>query len=60
MGNMSYCRFTNTLSDLQDCYNHLNDSDEELSEEGGMSEDEKRARNDLVELCKMITEEFDY
>ena len=25
MANMGYCRFENTLSDLRDCLNHLDD-----------------------------------
>ncbi len=36
MGNMSYCRFENTLGDLQDCYDNIDDPD--------LSESEKRAR----------------
>ena len=46
MGNMSYCRFQNTLKDLRDCYEHLDDED--------LSEEEKRAKNKLVELCSDI------
>jgi hypothetical protein len=30
---MSYCRFENTLADLWDCYEHLGDDVEELSED---------------------------
>ena len=30
MSNMSYCRFENTLQNLEDCYEHM--SDEYLSE----------------------------
>ncbi len=42
MGNMSYCRFQNTLSDLRDCYENMdNDS---------LSDDEKRARRSLIDL----------
>jgi hypothetical protein len=48
MGNMSYCRFTNTLEDLRDCYDHMNDNDDDLSE------DEKKARQRLIKLCKDI------
>ena len=46
MSNMSYCRFQNTLSDLQDCEEHLSDDD--------LSEDEEEARIKLVKLCKEI------
>ena len=50
MANMSYCRFKNTLQDLRDCHNHM-DEDEELSK------DEKEARKYLIRLCRIITEE---
>lgn len=51
MRNMSYCRFYNTLSDLRDCYENLNEQIE--------SEDEREARRKLIELCKRIAEEAD-
>jgi hypothetical protein len=51
---MSYCRFENTLADLQDCYNSLlEDNPDDLSES------EKEARLDLITLCKDIAEGFD-
>jgi hypothetical protein len=50
MANLSYCRFRNTLSDLQDCYDNI-DNDIESSEE-------KRARQRLIELCMNIAEEY--
>ena len=49
MSNMSYCRFQNTLGDLRDCEDAL---DEELSP------DEARARRLLIELCARIAEDF--
>lgn len=49
MGNMSYCRFENTLSDLKDCYKHINDKLE--------SDDEGISRKQLIELCKDIAAE---
>jgi hypothetical protein len=48
MPNMSYCRFYNTLEDLRDCYDHI---DDDLSD----SEEEARARKALVKLCAEIT-----
>ncbi len=51
MGNMGYCRFENTYDDLQDCYEHLNDNEEEMSKEG------KRAKKNLIDLCKDIAKE---
>lgn len=46
MSNMSYCRFRNTLEDLRDCYNHI--------DEGDLSEEEQRARDRLIKLCAKI------
>lgn len=51
MGNMGYCRFTNTLEDLRDCQEHISDDD--------LSLEEHKARKKLVELCKQIGEEED-
>jgi len=48
MANMSYCRFENTLQDLEDCYEHLSD---DLSD----SKYEQRARERLIQLCYDIT-----
>lgn len=52
MSNMSYCRFENTLSDLLDC--------EEALEEAGteLSESEERARRELIEACKRIVDDY--
>lgn len=49
MSNMSYCRFRNTYSDLQDCYEHLGDDD--------LSQEELVAKKRLIKLCKQITED---
>jgi len=49
MANMSYARFQNTLKDLRDCYDNL---DEELSE----SEEKDRAK--LIKLCRLIADEY--
>lgn len=48
MSNMSYCRFQNTLSDLIDCEENLDDMD--------LSEDEERARKRLIKVCKRISD----
>jgi hypothetical protein len=48
MANMSYCRFQNTLNDLQDCEDHLGDEIEDSTE--------KRARERLIQLCQDIVE----
>jgi len=48
MGNMSYCRFRNTVSDLQDCYDNLHEAN---------SLEEERARKRLIKLCQKIFED---
>ena len=45
MANMDYCRFRNTLEDLRDCADAINDE---------LSAEEKRARDRLVEVCREI------
>ena len=50
MANMGYCRFRNTLKDLQDCQDHIHDD---------LSKEEKKARRELVELCKEIASDCD-
>jgi hypothetical protein len=54
MGNMSYCRFENTLRDLRDCYKDMSETD--FYE---LSESEQEARNKLVALCQNISEQFE-
>lgn len=46
MGNMSYCRFRNTLTDLRDCKRHVGDECADA--------DEEAARENLIELCQEI------
>lgn len=65
MSNMSYCRYQNTLIDLQDCYYALQDEfpadpddDEATDGPATISKDEAEARKALVELCIVIGEEF--
>jgi hypothetical protein len=49
--NMSYCRFQNTLSDLQDCFDNLPNND--------LSRDEANAFAQLVLLAKNIAESYE-
>ena len=49
MSNMDYCRFANTLSDLRDCRNYMDDS---------LSSDEEQAKKRLVLLCVDIAESY--
>ena len=51
MANMGYCRFTNTLSDLHDCNEHLYDDD--------LTAEERKARRNLIKLCGSMAAEYD-
>jgi hypothetical protein len=51
MGNMSYCRFRNTLGDLEDCYENMEQND--------LGEDEARARIQLIKLCAQIAGDYE-
>ena len=46
MANMSYCRFENTLRDLRDCYNNMDNDD--------LSKSEFYARRHMIEMCMSI------
>ena len=46
MTNMSYCRFQNTLQDLEDCYDHLWDED--------LSHVEEVARRNLIRIARSM------
>jgi hypothetical protein len=49
MGNMSYCKFQNTLEDLRACYDEMDDAE---------SATEQRCRKKLVNLCKQIWDDY--
>ncbi len=51
MANMGYCRFQNTKSDLQDCYDHMSDND--------LSDEEERAKKQIIAICRDIANEFE-
>lgn len=51
MSNMSYCRFENTLRDLEDCA-------EAIAEQEKLSESERKAKNRLIELCIDIANDY--
>lgn len=55
MGNMSYCRFENTLGDLRDCYDALG----EMPNMDDLSESEQRAMKQLISLCGDIFGDFE-
>lgn len=46
MGNMSHCRFRNTLGDLEDCWQNMDDN--------FRNKDEAKARIKLIKLCQKI------
>lgn len=48
--NMSYCRFHNTLIDLEDCIEHIEDTN--------LSEEEHAKRVQLIELCFQVWSNF--
>ena len=43
MGNMGYCRFENTSQDLEDCQEHMDETD--------LSEYEEKAKKKLICIC---------
>lgn len=51
MTNMSHCRFHNTLADLKDCLEHMDDK--------GLSEAEDKERQRLILLCHRIAGDYD-
>ena len=51
MANMSYCRFQNTLSDLEDCAENMGDN-------ATLSESERRAMVRLIKLCGQIAADY--
>jgi len=48
--NMGHCRFQNTDQDLDDCYEHIDDKD--------LSEEESKARKNLIERCVEIALDY--
>ena len=57
MGNMSYCRFRNTLEDLRDCYDSWDELDRQ-DEDYIPNKDEMRARKKLLVLCQDIVDNY--
>lgn len=49
MSNMSYCQFENTYRDLHQCYNAMDDGEEDS---------EAEFKKKLIDLCKKIAEEY--
>lgn len=55
MSNMTYCRFRNTLGDLRDCADALDEMGGDLSD---LSKEEARAAAALIKLCLQIGEDY--
>jgi len=53
MANMSYCRFTNTLPDFQDCCDAFDDFD-------GLSDTERKAALAMLNTAKELVENYEY
>jgi hypothetical protein len=51
MGNMSYCRFENTMNDLLDCLRHIDHEAENNRDES--------ARQEMLKLFREIYEDWD-
>jgi transcription elongation factor GreA-like protein len=51
MGNMSYCRFENTMDDLKDCLRNIDHEAENDRDES--------ARQEMIELFREIYEDWD-
>lgn len=51
MGNMSYCRFQNTLECLEDCQEYMGDT-------SGLDSSERLARIELIQLCRDIAGDY--
>jgi hypothetical protein len=68
MSNMSYCKFENTLDDLHDCFNTMEEAilDDGMSVdefEKSLSVSERYSFHRMVKLCERITklvQENDY
>ena len=50
MANMGYCRFINTLDDLLDCEEHMDDED--------LSAAEAKAQKRLIQICQRIGADY--
>jgi len=48
---MPYCRFRNTLMDMRECYNSMQEEEE-------LEAEEDAAKKDIIELCATIVERF--
>ena len=57
MGNMSYCRFQNTVADLLDCQEALDSTRFEYKE---LFDKEQQAVLSLIQICEEIANDHKY
>lgn len=55
MPNMSYCMFQNTLGDLRQCAEQLDEIGDNFDE---LSEEEQRAARRIINICRDIAEQY--
>lgn len=55
MANMSYCRFQNTLGDLRDCVDAL----DQINGLDELSTEEAEAARRLIKLCREVAENWE-
>lgn len=55
MANMGYCRFKNTLEDLEDCRRALNGMGDYKAE---LDEEELEAAIKLFRLCELLADDY--
>jgi hypothetical protein len=58
MSNMSYCRFQNTVQDLQDCYDNMGSIGEYEDDVSDNDRRELKSRERLIKLCVDIAIEY--
>ena len=56
---MSYCRFQNTVSDLEDCFEAMVGEDKYYQSKADISEDELSALERMIEMCRDIADMAD-
>ena len=55
MANMSYCRFQNTVGDMEDCIEAI-----ECNEVSDLSDDEQSAYEEFIEKCVQVACDHGY
>ena len=56
MPNMSYCRFENTATDLQDCLNVMQGEDEYYPNVKKLNATEKESLEDIIRMARTIVD----